>query len=55
VLDWQHPPYWFWLHAWDDAVDLLDWDQWKAPVLPAGDYGIFLAEDDEFGLGPAQK
>lgn len=42
ALDWQHPGYWFYPH--------VSFDQWAAPVLPNGDYYIFLTDDFSFGL-----
>jgi hypothetical protein len=42
VLDWQHDCYWFRPH--------LPFREWRIPVLPNGDYYIFLAEDFSFGL-----
>ncbi len=47
ALDWQHPCYWLWPHR---VVDASRWDAWKVPVLPDGDYYVFLAEDFCFGL-----
>jgi len=47
ALDWQHPCYWFWPHRFTEAAT---WEAWKVPVLPDGDYYIFLAEDLAFGL-----
>jgi hypothetical protein len=45
ALDWQHPCYWFYPHREFDHLD-----QWRVPVLPNGDYYIFLAEDFSFGI-----
>jgi hypothetical protein len=42
VLDWQHECYWFYPHK--------DFQEWMIPVLPNGDYYIFLAEDFRFGI-----
>lgn len=47
ALDWQHPGYWLWPHRFTDA---MVWDAWKVPVLPDGDYYIFLSEDFAVGL-----
>lgn len=42
VLDWQHQCYWFYPHR--------HFQEWLVPVLPDGDYYIFLAEDFRFGI-----
>lgn len=47
ALDWQHPCYWLYPHRFLDAHSP---QAWKVPVLPNGDYYIFLAEDFSFGL-----
>lgn len=47
ALDWQHPCYSLYPHCPFAAEDV---DAWKVPVLPDGDYYIFLAEDFRFGL-----
>jgi hypothetical protein len=47
ALDWEHPCYWFWPRRFTDAADR---EAWKVPVLPDGDYYIFLAENFGFGL-----
>jgi hypothetical protein len=47
ALDWQHQCYWFWPRRFADAAN---WESWKVPVLPDGDYYIFLAQDFGFGL-----
>lgn len=47
VLDWQHICYTFYPHEFSDADELK---AWKVPVLPNGDYYIFLAGDFRFGL-----
>ena len=47
ALDWQHPCYWF------DPFGRIDVDAlglWPVPLLPDGDYYIFLAEDFSFGI-----
>ena len=46
ALDWQHPCYWFDPRH-PDA--LADWNRY-IPLLPDGDYSIFLTEDLENGL-----
>ncbi len=43
ILDWQHVCYWFYPHR-----DFLH--EWFVPVLPNGDYYIFIAEDLRFGI-----
>lgn len=43
ALDWQHPSYVFRPHETSPTG-------FKAPVLPDGDYYIFLAPDFSFGL-----
>jgi Protein of unknown function (DUF2716) len=47
ALDWQHACYWFYPHRPFDAENLA---AWRVPVLPNGDYYIFLAEDFSFGM-----
>jgi hypothetical protein len=47
ALDWQHNCYWLYPHRTFDAHRS---GAWKVPVLPNGDYYIFLAEDFSFGL-----
>lgn len=42
VLDWQHDCYSFRPH--------LPFRDWEIPVLPDGDYYIFLAKDFRFGI-----
>ena len=42
VLDWQHNCYWFYPHQ--------TFENWMTPVLPNGDYYIFLAPNLEFGI-----
>lgn len=42
VLDWQHQGYWFYPHR--------AFNEWQIPVLPNGDYYIFLAQDFRFGI-----
>lgn len=42
VLDWQHECYWFYPHK--------NFQKWLIPILPDGDYYIFLAEDFRFGI-----
>jgi hypothetical protein len=46
VLDWQHPCYSFNAHF---AFNAEQFDEWRIPVFPDGDYYIFLAEDFTFG------
>ncbi|MGI8689898.1 MAG: DUF2716 domain-containing protein [Thermomicrobiales bacterium] len=47
VLDWHHACYWFYPHRTFDAGNP---EAWPIPVLPNGDYYIFLAEDLSFGI-----
>jgi len=47
ALDWQHNCYWLYPHRRFDAHRSR---AWKVPVLPNGDYYIFIAEDFSFGL-----
>jgi len=47
ALDWHHPSYHFRPHVLFDAADEKEW---RVPVLPNGDYYIFLAEDLRFGV-----
>jgi hypothetical protein len=41
ALDWQHPCWWFAPH---ESVE-----RWEVPVLPNGDYFIFLSPELEWG------
>ncbi len=59
ALDWQHQCFWFRPHsnlerAGDDhqawPLVLPGSGLWRIPVLPDGDYSIFLAEDFRFGI-----
>ncbi|MDP9033180.1 MAG: DUF2716 domain-containing protein [Myxococcota bacterium] len=47
ALDWQHACFWLRPHAKlpDDGTRV-----WSIPVLPTGDYAIFLAESFRFGI-----
>ncbi len=47
ALDWQHQSYWFYPHL---LLEASNWGAWKVPVLPDGDFYIFLAEDFSFCL-----
>ena len=47
VLEWQGPAYRFWPH---EPFEYAEEDAWPVPVLPNGDYYIFLAEDFSFGV-----
>jgi hypothetical protein len=47
ALDWQHPGYKFWPHR---RFSLDDYGEWKVPILPNGDYYIFLEREFEFGV-----
>ena len=42
ALDWQHESFWLQPH--------VAFDAWRVPVLPDGDYYIFLAPDFSRGL-----
>jgi hypothetical protein len=42
ALDWQHPCYWLHPHA--------PLDEWAVPVLPNGDYSIYLSRDFTWGV-----
>lgn len=46
ALDWHHPTYRFRPHA---PFNIADENAWRVPVLPNGDYYIFLAPDLRFG------
>jgi len=48
ALDWQHPCYWFRPHV--SFVPHGPFREWPIPVLPNGDYYIFLARDFSWGL-----
>ncbi len=47
ALDWQHDAYRFYPHR---RFEHSDPRAWLVPVLPDGDYYIFLAEGFEFGI-----
>ncbi len=47
ALDWQHDAYRFYPHR---RFEHSDPRAWLVPVLPNGDYYIFLAEGFEFGI-----
>jgi len=47
VLDWHHNCYWLYPHRTFHAQRSR---AWNVPVLPNGDYYIFLAQDFSFGL-----
>ncbi|MBW3623970.1 MAG: DUF2716 domain-containing protein [Armatimonadetes bacterium] len=47
ALDWQHTCYRFNPHL---RFDVSDPDNWWVPVLPNGDYYIFLSPDMKLGL-----
>jgi hypothetical protein len=47
ALDWQHPCYWFYPHR---MLGPSNAEDWYVPVLPNGDYYIFLAENFSFGI-----
>jgi hypothetical protein len=48
ALDWQHACYWFRPHV---PFDWYEFGQeWPVPVLPNGDYSIFLSLDFSWGL-----
>lgn len=47
ALDWNHPGYRFRPHI---AFNADDENAWRVPVLPNGDYYLFLAEDLRFGV-----
>lgn len=42
ALDWQHPCYWLRPH--------VPFEEWAVPVLPNGDYSIFLSRDFTWGV-----
>ena len=45
VLDWQHPGYWLWPHAFALTLASPNPAAWRVPVFPNGDYYIFATED----------
>ncbi|MFF5226045.1 DUF2716 domain-containing protein [Dactylosporangium sp. NPDC000521] len=45
VLDWQHQTYRFWPHLFACQPD----QRWPTPVVPNGDYSVFLTEDMRTG------
>jgi hypothetical protein len=47
ALDWQHPGYRFYPHR---PFSLNRLGEWPIPILPNGDYHIFLEQDFNFGV-----
>lgn len=47
VLDWQHQCYRFFPHI---PFELSEYNEWTIPLLPNGDYYIFLAKDFSWGV-----
>jgi len=47
VLDWQHPCYRFYPHI---PFELDEFDEWTIPILPNGDYYIFLEQEFTWGI-----
>jgi hypothetical protein len=47
TLNWQHECFFFNPHK---QVETADTKAWKIPVLPDGDYYIFVAQDLSFGI-----
>jgi len=45
ALDWQHQCYWFYPYR---PFEVGDWLAWQVPVLPDGEFYIFLPEDFNF-------
>jgi hypothetical protein len=46
ALDWQHTCFSFYPHLFENSEVL---DNWKIPILPNGDYYIFIHKDFQFG------
>jgi hypothetical protein len=47
ALDWQHPSYKFYPHL---PFSLNKFGEWPIPILPNGDYYIFLQRAFNFGV-----
>lgn len=47
ALEWQKTSYKFFPHR---PFELDEWDEWVIPILPNGDYYIFLEKNLEFGV-----
>ncbi len=47
ALDWQHACYWFFPHVEFEANNP---DAWSVPVIPNGDYYIFVTADLRLGI-----
>ena len=47
VLDWQHPSYRFWPHS---PFHFQSEEEWLIPILPNGDYYLFLEPNHSFGV-----
>lgn len=47
ALDWQHPCYRFYPHI---PFELDEFGEWTVPILPNGDYYIFLAQELSWGI-----
>lgn len=51
ALNWHHPCYKFFPHKDFDTREILEWSaEWPVPILPNGDYYIFLEKNFEFGI-----
>jgi hypothetical protein len=46
--DWVHPSALFWPHRADTVEDVPGW--WAGGLFPNGDYTIFVAREDRFGV-----
>ncbi|MAE50781.1 MAG: sugar epimerase [Micavibrio sp.] len=47
ALDWQHPCYKFYPHT---PFEKDQFKEWPIPILPNGDYFIFLEKDFKYGV-----
>lgn len=47
ALDWKHSCYKFYPHV---SFDLNEFGEWTIPILPNGDYYIFLEKDFKYGI-----
>lgn len=47
ALDWQHRCYKFFPHV---SFELNEFDEWVIPIIPDGDYHIFIERDFTWGI-----
>ncbi|MCA1032540.1 DUF2716 domain-containing protein [Bacillus timonensis] len=46
ALDWQHDCFWFNPHL---EIEKDEFDEWKIPIFPDGDYSFFIQKDFKWG------